>query len=387
VVLPSALAAAVGVSAAAGLAAHGAPPQPVAPEPAADPDLFFNSLLAALDSADLRLRDQASQHLATHDSISLEQIESALCGPRAERLSPEQRQRLFEAGRARFSRAPRAAMGVQFDQTGPLRDRIIVERTYDKFPSSRLLEEGDIIDSADGVRLLGPGSRTILRSMIFSREPGESIGVVVRRGAQRLDLAIPLGRYQDLDSSVPLDPDSLMRAWRERLRRAAASPDSRGAAATAVRPPMSADQWRESNQRWDQRRAMTGAGRAGGGPAVRTEPVAGGAPRPRVLDDAALMRLYPYRNLNDWDTPAWRLWPPGEDPDTLARRTASPEEELRAMQMYVENLRLKLGRADQEPANAIDRARRAGLGEGPADRQLRLLEKQLEALKAEADGN
>lgn len=167
-------------------------------------------LINQLGSPDFRTREKATEQLTADDRISLSALETAL---RRNDLSMESRTRLLQVARAKFSRTPRAAMGVQFG--GNLRDRVVVGKTFERFESHRLLQEGDMIVGAGGYRLEGPSGRALLQSLIVSRDPGDVLQVVVRRGAEKLTIDIPLGKFNDLDNNF-LPEDRIVRAWRLR---------------------------------------------------------------------------------------------------------------------------------------------------------------------------
>lgn len=356
--------------------------QPVAQPGNASPDQFFASLVNALDSTDFNLRQQATEQLAIHDLVTLEMIEQRLRSDTS--LTPEQRQRLMEAGRQRFGRTPRAAMGVMFDQMGPLRDRIVVDRTFEKFPSFTVLQEGDIIDSAAGVRLIGPSARIILRSIIFSRDPGEELDVVIRRGAERLTVKLALGRYQDLDNNAPLDEPSLTRAWRVRTQQGA----GRGWGAEPIRSGMTAEQWKDANNENRQRQLATAKPKVRAAAAGGVPPVAGGTPRARASDEGAMAQWNSRRDPDDQmlELAGLRFGQLTDDGDALAKRTMSTEEELSSLEQMVE---MAKNRSLKDPDIVMQQGQRVPArpaAESAVERQVRLFEKQIAAVKAEAEG-
>lgn len=173
----------------------------------------FDRLVTDLSGNDFAARQRATEKLFANDQFDLPLLETAL---KREGLTLEARTRLLAIARQRFYRTPRAALGFQFGM-GPLRDRIVVGQTFPKFESFTKLEEGDMIVSADGFKLDGPGARPLLQSIIISHEPGEKLKLTIRRGARKIDLEITLGKFADLDQGGgALIEDRLARAWRIR---------------------------------------------------------------------------------------------------------------------------------------------------------------------------
>jgi hypothetical protein len=183
-----------------------APVQAPSPEAAA----LLRELVAQLDSTDFNVRREAQSKLLADQRFTLPMIEEIFAGGR---LSPEQRARLLAVGKDRFLGSPRAAMGVQFGDSPALRYRVIVGRTFARFPSHRLLEEGDIIVEADGQPLRGRDARWRLQGMIVSRDPGQTLPIVVRRGAEKIKIDLALGRFDDLENGGFLDDGRLQNGW------------------------------------------------------------------------------------------------------------------------------------------------------------------------------
>lgn len=180
----------------------------------------LKSLVADLNSEEISRREEAMEALS--GAATLAQLEELL---KDSDLTAEQRCRIAEAAKQRFMNSPRPAMGVQFDSRLP--DRVSLSHVYDKFPSAQLLEPGDIIVSCNGEKLRSRSAWVQLGAHIFSREPGESVSLVVRRGAQKLNIEVPLGTYGDLPAgnnnnaaSAPrIDDERLQRAWELRCSR------------------------------------------------------------------------------------------------------------------------------------------------------------------------
>lgn len=174
----------------------------------------FDGLVADLGSNDFAVRQRASGRLNADEQFGLGLLEAAL---KRQDLTLEARTRLAATARQRFFHSSRAALGFQFGLH--MRDRIVVGTLFPKFPAFGMLEEGDMIVGADGFKLEGPGAKTLLQAIIVSHDPGENLQLVVRRGARKLDLSVPLGRFDELPEQGPVFIDErLSRAWRIRAQ-------------------------------------------------------------------------------------------------------------------------------------------------------------------------
>jgi hypothetical protein len=205
---------------------------PVTPGASVSPEAA--ALVARLSSTDFAERQAATERLMGDESISLAALEAMIA---RNDLTPEARARLLQAARQAFYKSPRAALGVQFDRV--LRDRVVVGRTFEKFPAHKTLEPGDIIIEADGVPLRGPMGQLVLPAIIVSYDPGQTMSLVVRRGEKRLSIQAPLGNFSDLDQAGFLADDRLSRAWRVRAARILAS--ARGPADAQASAPIRVD--------------------------------------------------------------------------------------------------------------------------------------------------
>lgn len=174
----------------------------------------LNEIIVQMGSGDFLARQAAADKLGKVGQFTLPMLEESL---QRKDLSLEARSRLLGVARRRFFETPRAAMGFQFG--GTLRDRIVIGRLIDGFPAKKILEEGDMVMSADGYRLEGPVARAVLPAVIVSHDPGESIKLVVRRGAQKLSLDVPLGEFARLEQGAWMGPERLAPAWRIRAAR------------------------------------------------------------------------------------------------------------------------------------------------------------------------
>lgn len=188
----------------------------VAAGAAGSEDKDLGSLVAALADDDYSERASAARTLATSDAYALSDLLGAADGSA---LTPEQRVRLLSAARERFFATPRAGMGVRFlgGQPVNVQSMVVVDEAMPGFPSAEVLERGDIIVSADGHALHGTGYE-LIRSLIISRDPGDTIPVVLRRGPELIETEIELGSFRDLANGDP-PPRDLVRAWRVRIAR------------------------------------------------------------------------------------------------------------------------------------------------------------------------
>ena len=181
----------------------------------------IESLIDQLGSSDFATRQRATEQLLGNDALPLAALERVIA---SRALSAEARARLLQVARQAFYKSPRAALGVQFDNVNglrALRDRVVVGQTFKEFPSHRILEPGDIIDQAAGIKLRGPTAQLILPAIIVSHDPGQILALVIRRGNQLLKLDVPLGNFSDLQQAgggIPPD-DRISRAWRVRAAR------------------------------------------------------------------------------------------------------------------------------------------------------------------------
>lgn len=238
---------------------------------------LIESRVAQLDHGDWIERARATEELRASDRVTLVTLEQMLA---ERRLSPEQRERLMDVARSKFMSSPRAAMGIRFFMA--ITSRVVIERTYPGFSAYDLLEPGDIIVSVDGVKLEGPASRPTMQSQIISRDPGEVLNLVVRRGKQTLNVQVGLGSFADLDQPN-MSLTMLLRAWDARTQRFAPVVEGvRVPRVTAWMKPKSRANSQALAVRLDQQE-RPGAARVG---AVQ---VAGGGVGRQVEDDALLI--------------------------------------------------------------------------------------------------
>ncbi len=248
-------------------------------------------LIARLDAPEFMQRQEASAAIISDDRITISMIEAALA---REDLTPEQRQRLRHIQKHRFESSSRAGMGVKF-ATQLLPHRVVLDATIPPFRSTEFLQTGDIIESADGIPLRSTRAFDLIRTIILSHDPGEELPIVVRRGEERLELRIPLGRYGDLNNTIALDPSDLERAWRARLAR---TPDP---AREILDPGVPMEDWTKMERDDRERRAARDADATRTG-LVAVPPriiIAGGRPRPPFFDEGEFNKLVVLRNKDE----------------------------------------------------------------------------------------
>lgn len=229
----------------------------------------LSRIIDDLNSTDFRTRCNADRALSEDTGITLRMIERELKS-RGDALTLDTRERLCSAARARFNVSPRAAMGIQFWQNVNLRDRVVIEKTFPKFDAHGKIEEGDMVVEADGVKTVGPAARSRFQAVIVSHDPGDVIGLVIRRGDRRMNVDVRLGRRDELESNPGVTPDILERAWRVRAE------SILGPADRPIAPPTVPDNWAERAPSFrNDRMSMRRKSMAMGGPTL----VGGGMPR------------------------------------------------------------------------------------------------------------
>lgn len=195
------------------------------PEPEAPPPELIESLVAGLDDESYTQRERSFVALAELRSLNLKSIEAIL--DRRD-LTSEQRARLVVLARERFVTSPRAAMGVQFytNVSGgagveAASSYVAIENLVPGFRSAEVLRPGDVILEVAGFRISGPLSRDMVRAHIISRDPGDTLPMVIRRGAERMEVSVTLGSYLDLAQGSPIYPHDMARSWWARMGRRA----------------------------------------------------------------------------------------------------------------------------------------------------------------------
>lgn len=320
-----------------------------------------------LQSSEFAARSRAESAIAADPGITLAMIEKAL-RERGPGLSPDARQRLSTIGRQRFLETPRAAMGIQFWQERSLRDRVVIERTIPNFPDAAAkLEPGDMLIEADGVSLVGPGSRDRLQAIIISHDPGEELPLVVRRGDRKLTFAVRLGRRDTLGQSLPPAPQVLERAWKHRIGNLVET------AGEPIRPPVDAQAWTSVPAAFMDRRQDRVLLRHKGldiGPAVAGGGMARGATQDFDLIARQQLAAFGGRRNAQWlNNQIWiNQWEAMQEPAAPAMR---PQEELDAM--LEARAAAAGGRVGVRPQDGMDFG----------GQMLRLIDKQIAALRAE----
>lgn len=367
--------------AAAGVSAGASQPEAAIPAaPDAQPARTLDELIADLSSPDFDTRQIATDRLMTDSAITFADLEAVL---QTRELPIEAHARLSLAARERFRQTPRGAMGVGFN-LGSLRNRIVIDRTYAPFPCHQILEPGDVIVSADGVRLHGPMAQPTIQGLIVARDPGSVMKLVVRRGAEKLQLDVPLGRFADLENSN-LDPDRLVRAWRTRSR------DYLSPLEGPIEPPLHVGAWPNGGAGAMQQRQIELAKLRAQGTMPMMQVTAGGEQSsPRYSSDLALyaqqvrmlngQRVNPF--MQNGRAAAALLDFEGFDGGIVP----TPEEELRDIEAQWLNFSSRLERARADLARA-----RPGSAEARvmaeqvqnAENQQRVLTRLREAIMAE----
>ncbi len=185
-----------------------------APTVLAEPDRdTFDVLVERLNDPAFDVRDAAQQRLGNLEEIGLARIEEAL---RTDTLSAEQRRRLLELARDRFLKTERAGLGVQFDIS--IRTRVVVKETYEQFPCHAQLSPGDIILEAGGQDLRAIQPFPIIQGLILSRDPGDTLPLVIRRGQELIELELGLGSFSDLPGARDPAIDRKLAAWDVRAK-------------------------------------------------------------------------------------------------------------------------------------------------------------------------
>jgi hypothetical protein len=138
-------------------------------------------------------------------------------------LSLEQTERISAVLQSWFLVTPRAALGVRFGQFPNRRTGIGLQEVLINFPSRNFLRAGDIVMQIDDFSISDIPSQSgqqLMRAAILSRNPGETLPMVVLRDDTELSFEVPLGEYRDLDGGAII-PDSgeLTQAWSLRSSR------------------------------------------------------------------------------------------------------------------------------------------------------------------------
>jgi hypothetical protein len=346
----------------------------IAPQPAAT----LQQLVADLNSPDFRTRELATVRIRDDKTVSLAQIEEILT---TQDLPLEAHSRLVTIARERFSTSPRAAMGVQFDLT-TLRDRIVIDNTFEPFDCHRVLEPGDIIIEADGIPLRSGAARPMIQGLIISRDPGDTMTLVVRRGKEKLTVDVKLGDFRELRSNT-LDELRLYRAWKARSTAYTRS-------AAPMKTPVHADAWPDALEASRQRQIQQMRSQAHS-PVIVVH--AGGRARATTAnaDSAwynAQVRGVNGGRLNAWGANAQALQMVLEFDDPAPQPPMTYAEEVDRLAQKQSALEGQLDRARREVARVAPGSAEAALLESRvirAELDIRAVERQLQAITAEKE--
>jgi len=339
----------------------------------------LDQLVADLGSTDFHARDLATLRLREDKSIRLAQIENVLVSAD---LSLEARARLTTIAREKFSASPRAAMGVKFDlQTLP--HRIVIDDTIPPFDSTRVLESGDIIIEAEGVPLVGTGARPLIQGLIISRDPGDTMTLVIRRGKERLTLPVTLGDFRHLENNS-LDEVRLYRAWKTRSR-------NYDLADVPIRPEVHLDAWPDAIELSRQRQLQQMKGQPHS-PSMVVH--AGGRARTSNLTIDSSWYPAQARGLNGGRL---NVWGGGANPQALQalldfddpspRPPMTHADELDRLRKRRFDLSAVLERSVREvgrPSIAPGEAAILHARSGSLERTIRAVDRQIEAVETEA---
>jgi hypothetical protein len=144
-------------------------------------------------------------------------------------LSVEQRVRLARVAAWRFRSTPMGGLGVSFGPSGE--GAVQINNVVPGFPASDLLRPQDVILAVDDRVVAGQDH---LRAEILGRAPGDTLPVLIRRGRTILDLALPLGAYNDLEGAAMLDEATVRAAMRVRGGVDAPATETVGSATTSA---------------------------------------------------------------------------------------------------------------------------------------------------------
>lgn len=348
------------------------------PQPPAQPaDLAggLDLLIEELASPDFLTRERATVRIRDDRSIRLGDIEALLT---SRQLPLEAHSRLVTIARERFATSPRAAMGVQFDLT-TLRDRIVIEQTFAPFPCHTILEPGDIVIEADGIPLTSGTARPLIQGLIISRDPGDTMKLVVRRGKEKLSLDVKLGDFRELRNNS-LDEVRLYRAWKTRSRNYAQIDEP-------VATPVHLDAWPDALESSRQRQMQQ----------MRIQPHgpqmvvhAGGRARTSNINDnswySTQLRGVNGNRVNAWGANAQALQMVLDFDEPVPQPRMSFAEEVDRLTQKRSLVEAQLERARREAERAMAGTAEAALHASrvlKAELDLRAVERQFDAITAE----
>lgn len=343
---------------------------------AEQPAATLDQLVSDLNSPDFHTRELATVRIRDDKAISLAQIEQVLTN---RELPLEAHARLVTIARERFSTSPRGAMGVQFDLT-TLRDRIVIENTFEPFDCHRVLEPGDIIIEADGIPLRSGVARPLIQGLIIARDPGDIMNLVVRRGKERLTFDVKLGDFRELRNNS-LDEVRLYRAWKTRSQEYARVD-------VPAKTPVHVDAWPDAMETSRQRQLQQMRSQAHS-PVIVVH--AGGRARATNLNNDAAWYNSQVRGvnggrLNAWGANAQALQMVLEFDDPSPQPPMSFAEEIDRLAQKRTALDGQLDRAKRDVARTAPGSAEAALMESRVVRtqlDIRAVERQVDAINAE----
>lgn len=186
-------------------------------------------LLDEREGLDWRSRWRIDLQLSSDDpNIELSDIEDVA---QRRELTPEIRELLEVAALNRFrTETTKGALGVSFGATRPGHVEIQTIVGDGAFPAADMLKPGDVIVEVNGKQV---GGSAHLRAEILSRQPGDTLPVLIQRDELAVARELPLGSYQNLTGAAMIEIDVLREALelrRERLGIDFPSPDTIGGA-------------------------------------------------------------------------------------------------------------------------------------------------------------
>ncbi|MEM1424667.1 MAG: PDZ domain-containing protein, partial [Planctomycetota bacterium] len=166
----------------------------------------LDEIISILDSESFYERDAARIALTNHPALSDEKIAALL---RDDATAPEAAALLEGILLERLYALPIGAVGVTFDNTSSIEDGIRVGSTNPDFAAvvSGAIKEGDVILGVDGMDFREMGldlvsaidrntATRLIQTRVFSRVPGESVPLTIRRGEERIELDAELDDYE-----------------------------------------------------------------------------------------------------------------------------------------------------------------------------------------------
>lgn len=199
-------------------------------------------VVGELNSPDFSIRAAAADAISSSASTwgSDQAITDYLRSEQGRSITLEQRRLIVDLMHRRFRKTERGAFGVQMN-VNPQTGRPILSRVMPEFPAAQqnLLQQNDELVAVAGVELgrdqvvegVEVPEQSLLHALVFSRDPGDVVDVVLDRPVQlgtsqrvvRMTVSVPLGSKNNLRAATiragsRLD-DSLDVAWSVRRAR------------------------------------------------------------------------------------------------------------------------------------------------------------------------